>query len=49
MTVVAHAGHLLIDIPLFMGPVVVLVLALVWSTRRERRRGEGHPDRAAKA
>ena len=49
MTVVAHAGHLLIDIPLFMGPVVVLVLALVWSTRRERRREQDRPGGTAKA
>jgi hypothetical protein len=57
MTVVAHAGHLLVDIPLFMGPVVVLVVALVWSARRERRRereragapGDASPNGAASA
>jgi hypothetical protein len=49
MTVVAHAGHLLIDIPLFLGPVIVLALALVWSTRRERRRERERPGGAAKA
>ena len=39
MTLVfAHAGHLLIDIPLYLGPVVMLGGALVVSTRRERRR-----------
>jgi hypothetical protein len=39
----AHAGHLLIDIPLFGGPVFILAGALIWSTRRERRREEaGH-------
>ncbi|HKP91528.1 MAG TPA: hypothetical protein VJT75_16295 [Thermoleophilaceae bacterium] len=41
MTVLAHAGHLLIDIPLFGGPVFILAGALLWSTRRERRRQAG--------
>ena len=42
MTVpLAHAGHILIDAPLFGGPIVVLVLALWISSRRERRRGQG--------
>jgi hypothetical protein len=36
----AHAGHLLVDIPLFLGPVVILVAALIWSSRAERRREE---------
>jgi hypothetical protein len=39
--VLAHAGHLLVDIPLFLGPVVLLGVALAVSTRRERRRGGG--------
>jgi cytochrome c-type biogenesis protein CcmH/NrfF len=40
--VIAHAGHILIDAPLFLGPVVLLALALWVSTRRERRRqGDG--------
>lgn len=39
--VLAHAGHLLVDIPLFLGPVVLLGAALFVSTRRERRRGRG--------
>jgi cytochrome c-type biogenesis protein CcmH/NrfF len=34
----AHLGHVLVDVPLFLGPVVLLILALTWSTRRERRR-----------
>jgi hypothetical protein len=38
MFVLAHAGHLLIDIPLFLGPVAILAGALIISTRRERRR-----------
>ena len=39
----AHAGHLLVDIPLFLGPVVILVVALIWSSRRERQREEAAP------
>ena len=37
----AHFGHVLIDLPLFGGPVIFLVLALLWSTRHERRRERG--------
>jgi hypothetical protein len=40
MFVLAHAGHLLIDIPLFLGPVAILAAALMVSTRRERRRSD---------
>jgi hypothetical protein len=43
VTPLAHVGHLLIDIPLFLGPVVILVVALIWSSRRERRREQGRP------
>lgn len=45
----AHAGHLLIDIPLFLGPVVVLVLALMWSARAERKRQHDRPGSSASA
>lgn len=39
---VAHFGHVLIDLPVFMGPVVLLTLWLVISSRRGRRaRGDG--------
>lgn len=38
MTVIAHAGHLLVDVPLFLGPVALLAAALGVSARRERRR-----------
>ena len=42
MTLVfAHAGHLLVSIPLYGGPVIMLGLALLVSTRRERRRSRG--------
>jgi hypothetical protein len=33
----AHAGHLLIDLPLFGLPVIVLIVALAASTVRSRR------------
>jgi hypothetical protein len=35
----AHVGHLLVDLPIFMGPVIMLVGWLLFVTRRERRRG----------
>jgi hypothetical protein len=37
MMVFAHVGHLLIDVPLYGGPVILLVLALAVSTIRSRR------------
>jgi hypothetical protein len=37
MALFAHAGHILIDAPLFLGPVVVLGGALWVSARRNRR------------
>ncbi|TMK67900.1 MAG: hypothetical protein E6G53_01440 [Actinobacteria bacterium] len=37
----AHFGHVLIDLPLFGGPVIFLALALMWSSRQERRRERG--------
>ena len=38
MLVFAHFGHVLIDAPLFLGPVAILAAALWITTRRERRR-----------
>jgi hypothetical protein len=35
--VVAHMGHVLIDGPLFLGPPVMMALALWWSSRRQNR------------
>jgi hypothetical protein len=35
---IACAGHVLVDLPIFMGPVVMLVGWLLFVTRRERRR-----------
>jgi hypothetical protein len=44
--VFAHLGHLLIDIPLYGGPVILLMIAFGVSTLRERRRSSlvGHRD-----
>jgi hypothetical protein len=38
MTVFAHMGHVLIDVPLYGGPVIVLLVALAISSVRSRRR-----------
>jgi hypothetical protein len=35
--VFAHLGHLLIDVPLYGGPVILLVIALAVSSIRARR------------
>ena len=45
----AHFGHVLIDLPLFGGPVIFLALALIWSTRHERRRERGGRSGASSA
>ncbi|GAC1322720.1 MAG: hypothetical protein NVSMB25_18200 [Thermoleophilaceae bacterium] len=43
--VFAHLGHILIDAPLFGGPVVMLLLALWMSTRwQKRHRGPASRD-----
>jgi hypothetical protein len=42
MIVFAHLGHLLIDVPLYGGPVILLLIALAVSSIRTRlgeRRG----------
>jgi hypothetical protein len=39
--VIAHMGHVLIDAPLFMGPVVLMAGALWFSTWRGKRSGGG--------
>jgi hypothetical protein len=40
----AHAGHMLVDLPVFFGPVIVLVAWLFGTrlsdARRERSRGD---------
>lgn len=40
MIELAHIGHLIVDLPIFLGPVLLLVLALVGHTLWLRRR---HP------
>ena len=41
--VFAHLGHILIDGPLFLGPIVLLSGALWISSRRERKRQATDP------
>jgi hypothetical protein len=33
----AHFGHVLIDLPIFFGPVLVLSVWILFMTRRDRR------------
>jgi hypothetical protein len=40
MFVLAHAGHILIDAPLFLAPMLLLGGALFISARRQRREGD---------
>jgi hypothetical protein len=53
LTTLACSGHVLLDLPVFMGPVVLLVGWLLYVTRRDRRReaaeaaGEAHGDLGA--
>ena len=37
ITTLACSGHVLLDLPIFMGPVVILVGWLLFVTHRERR------------
>jgi hypothetical protein len=39
MLLIAHAGHILIDAPLFLAPALLLGGALWVSARRQRRDG----------
>ncbi len=34
----AHFGHLIVDLPIFAGPVLALGGWLVWTTLRSRKR-----------
>jgi hypothetical protein len=36
----AHAGHILVDAPLFLAPMLLLGGALFVSTRRQRRESD---------
>lgn len=38
MTVTAHAGHVAVDLAIYLGPVLVIGLGLWIADRRERRR-----------
>ena len=42
LLVFACSGHVLIDLPLFMGPVFLTGAALWYSTWRGKRMGGGH-------
>ena len=33
----AHFGHVLIDLPIFFGPVLVISLWILYVTRKDRR------------
>jgi hypothetical protein len=37
---IAHFGHVLIDLPIFFGPVAVLTLWLLMVSRRDRKRSK---------
>lgn len=43
----AHAGHVLLDLAIYVGPILVIGVALFVADRRERRRrrAEGGDDR----
>lgn len=41
----AHLGHVLVDLPVFFGPILVLTLWLVIVSRRGRREDERDVDR----
>ena len=36
----AHFGHVLVDLPIFFGPVAVLTLWILMVNRRDRRRSK---------
>jgi hypothetical protein len=40
----AHVGHLVIDVPLFLGPVVLLVAGLAIHSAHARRHGDTPAD-----
>ena len=47
MIALACASHLLVDLPLFGGPVLMLVAAVLFTIRSERRRSASAPSSAA--
>ena len=42
--ITAHAGHVLIDLPVFLGPVVAVGAWIGIQMRRDRREHGGGPD-----
>jgi len=38
MVPLAHLGHVLVDLPIFFGPVAGLAAWVAWAARRDRRR-----------
>ena len=42
--ITAHAGHVLIDPPIFLGPVVAVCACIGIQMRRDRRDEGGAPD-----
>jgi hypothetical protein len=36
----AHMGHVLVDLPIFFGPVAVLTLWILFVGRRDRKRSK---------
>jgi cytochrome c-type biogenesis protein CcmH/NrfF len=49
ITLPACASHLLVDLPLFGGPIVMVVLAVVLMARSERRRAQSTTGRRARS
>ena len=47
--VLAHFGHVLIDLPLFGGPVILLAAALYFSSLKHRREEREGRERAGSA
>jgi hypothetical protein len=49
VTVFAHAGHVLVDLAIYLGPVLAIGLGLFVADRREKRRRarEGGDDASA--
>jgi len=41
--VIAHMGHVLLDGPLFLGPPMMMALALWYSSWRNKRSGDDGP------
>jgi hypothetical protein len=41
--IIACAGHVLIDLPLFGSPILLLAGAVAWMVRSERRRADREP------